>query len=66
MYVLTAQVAQTLYETSSEFTGECIKLLKYDLNYIKKINKNDSTYVRVLCFTIFSLLEPFGNRFIEF
>ena len=36
MYVLTAQVAQTLYESSLEFTGECIKLLKYDLNYIKK------------------------------
>ena len=36
MYVLTAQAAQTLYESSSEFIGECLKLLQYDLNYIKK------------------------------
>ena len=65
------QVAQTLYKSPLEFhfIRECMKInkMRSNLYFSKKIhNKNDSTCVCVMCFTLCLLLEPFGGRFIEF
>ena len=36
------------------------------LPFVKVPNKNDLPCVRVVCFTVCSLLGPFGSRFGEF
>ena len=64
-----SQAAQTMY-------GSSLKLELYERIYEKLIqrttikiticNKNDSTSVFAVRFTVCSLLESFGSRFIEF
>ena len=52
-----------------EFITECMKINKtrpkFHFLTKKKRNKNDSPCVFVLYLTVSSILEPFGNRFMD-
>ena len=67
----TTQAAQTLYGSSLEFefyTKMHMKISKIrsNLQFLKEFAIKMTQLMFVLCFTVCSLLEPFGSHIIEF